>query len=112
MEVHAEKKITTWPRGAQEGRGRPYPIQKEGQTLVDVLLGVHSDGVVVLVHPAVAPDKEIFEGLHVLLLESNHQLIVESEHDELRAEQEGGERERDSFLVLEVQNAGSIPLSW
>lgn len=79
---------------------RPYLIQNKGQTLVEILLGVHSGGVVVFVHPAVVPDKEMFEGHHVLLLVSNHQLIVEAEHDELWAEQEG--RERDNLLVLEV----------
>lgn len=70
----------------------PYLVQNEGQALVGILLGVHRCAVVVFVRPTVAPDKEIFEGHHVLLLESDHQLIVEAKHDELWAEREQRDR--------------------
>lgn len=103
------RKITTSPEGANTQEcPPPYLIQNEGQTLVGILLGVHSSAVVVLVCPAVALDKEIFEGHHVLLLVGHHHLIVEAEHDELWPKREGKERPPISHISLHI---GSIVFS-
>lgn len=51
---------------------------------MDIVLRVHSNAVVVLVHPAVVLQEEVFEGHRVLLLIGHHQLVVEAEQDELR----------------------------
>ncbi len=62
------------------------------QTVIDTVLRVDRNAVVVLIHPSVVLQEEVFERHRVLLLVGHHQLVVEAEQDELRRQQQGRKR--------------------
>lgn len=70
------------------------------------MLGVDSNTVVVLIHPAVALQEKVFEGHGVLLLIGHHQLVVEAEQDELQRKQYGTFSAVSQAIFFDIFAAG------